>query len=76
MNFGVFRQYYELQTNGLVPTIACGNDKLHLGLVPNMDSEDKIFLYCLECDYKKFPGSGFYNSMKIVLSGVEVANVG
>jgi hypothetical protein len=63
MNFGVFSRYYKFQSEGLVPNIECGNDKEHMGLIPNVDYEDRIFLYCLECDYKKYPGLEFYKSI-------------
>lgn len=63
MNFGVYRQYFLYQSNGEVPQIDCGNDKSHLGLIPNLDSDDKVFLYCLECNYKKYPGLSFYQGL-------------
>jgi hypothetical protein len=75
MNFGVFRTYYELQADGYVPNIVCGNDDSHLGLIPNVDSEDRIFLYCLECDYKKYPGLEFYKKIKDLAEKVYI-NVG
>jgi hypothetical protein len=52
-------RYIALADEGLVPKILCPMDQ---GLLLcNQDIEDNIFLYCLECDYKKFLGSGLYN---------------
>jgi len=71
MNFGVFQRYYKFQSEGLVPPIVCGNDDGHLGLIPNIDYEDKVFLYCLECNYKKYPGSDFYGKIKELTGKLE-----
>jgi hypothetical protein len=71
MNFGVYRQYFLYQSDGLVPKIECGNDKTHLNVVPNLDSDDKVFLYCLECNYKKYPGLEFYKKLLKIVERLE-----
>lgn len=54
-------KYIALAAEGLVPKILCPMDQ---GLLLcNQDLEDKIFLYCLECDYKKYIGLSVYNSI-------------
>lgn len=54
-------KYIALAAEGLVPKILCPMDQ---GLLLcNQDMEDKIFLYCLECDYKKYIGLSYYNNL-------------
>jgi hypothetical protein len=56
-------KYIALAEEGLATRILCPMDQ---GLLLcNQDLEDKIYLYCLECDYKKYIGLDLYN--KIVL---------
>lgn len=51
-------RYIELSEEGLVVKMECPSDQ---GLLlSNLDDEDKIFLYCLECDYKRFLGIKAY----------------
>ena len=33
-------------------------------LFSNLDEEDKIFLYCISCSYKKYIGIDMYKKMK------------
>ena len=54
-------KYLALAERGLVREIQCPLDQ---GLLmPNQDFEDKIYLYCLSCDYKKYVGLKLYNQM-------------
>lgn len=54
-------KYIALAAEGLVPKILCPMDQ---GLLLcNQDIEDNIFLYCLECDYKKYIGISAYNTI-------------
>jgi hypothetical protein len=32
-------------------------------LLPNQDLEDKVFLYCLSCEYKKLLGTKDYDDI-------------
>lgn len=56
-----------LSKEGLVPKLDCPIDQ---GLLfSNLDEEDKIFLYCISCDYKKYIGLTLYKSMEKYLNG-------
>jgi hypothetical protein len=52
-------KYIALSEEGLVQKLNCPMDEGPL--LPNMDLEDNIFLYCLSCNYKKTLGLDFYN---------------
>jgi hypothetical protein len=62
--------YISLSKEGLVEKLLCPVDQSILFC--NQDLEDQIFLYCLECSYKKFIGSDLYNR---VTKAVELYNV-
>ena len=51
-------RYIALSEEGLVPKLVCPMDQG--SLLANMDLEDNIFLYCLECNYRKVIGTKFY----------------
>jgi hypothetical protein len=54
-------QYLALAERGLVKEISC---PLDAGLLmSNQDLEEKIYLYCLSCEYKKYIGIELYNQM-------------
>ena len=62
-------KYLALAERGLVQEINCPLDE---GLLmPNQDLNDKIYLYCLSCDYKKYIGLDFYNKMVDAISNAE-----
>jgi hypothetical protein len=47
-------KYIALSKEGLVPELECPMDQGPL--LPNMDLEDNIYLYCLSCNFKKSLG--------------------
>ena len=52
-------RYLDLASTGLVSKMDCPIDQ---GLLmPNQDLNDKIYLYCLSCEYKKFLGLEEYD---------------
>ena len=54
-------RYFALAEEGLVERIHCPIDQ---GLLlPNLSEDDKIFLYCLSCSYKKFIGIELYSEI-------------
>jgi hypothetical protein len=55
-------KYIALSEEGLVPRLACPVDQGSLFV--NQDLSDSIFLYCLECKYKKYLGLEFYSQLK------------
>ncbi len=62
MKIQVVSKYLSLAEEGLVQKMECPLDQ---GLLmPNQDNDDKIFLYCLSCEYKKIIGLEMYNKMK------------
>ena len=54
-------RYIALSEEGLVVKMVCPFDQGPL--FPNMDNDDRVFLYCLECNYKNFLGTSIYESM-------------
>jgi len=54
-------KYIALSEEGLVPRIICPMDQG--SLLCNQTLDDKIYLYCLSCEYKKFIGSDFYDEI-------------
>ena len=56
--------YISMSEEGLVEKLLCPVDQSILFC--NQDLEDNIFLYCLECEYKKNIGTSTYD--KIVKS--------
>ena len=55
-------KYLDLASQGLVSKMDCPLDQ---GLLmPNQTIDDKIYLYCLSCDYKKEIGLELYGRME------------
>ena len=67
MDIRVFSKYYQYCLKDKVLPIPCGLDEDHPALVPNLDDDDRIFLYCLGCEYKMFPGLELYQNIEKVL---------
>lgn len=61
--------YISLAQEGLVPSLACPVDQGPL--MCNEDKEENIFLYCLECDYKRIMGLGLYSRLKKAVDNVQ-----
>ena len=55
-------RYIALSEEGLIPKLACPIDQGPL--FANQDLLDNIYLYCLECEYKKFIGLSYYEILK------------
>jgi hypothetical protein len=60
-----------MSEDGLVEKLLCPVDQSNLFC--NQDLDDNIFLYCLDCEYKKNIGSSTYD--KIVDSVNKAMNV-
>ncbi len=58
------RQYQELASSGITRPIICPRDTsmLHTGA-----SDDDVYMFCLECDYRLFPGSNFIDTLVAVV---------
>jgi hypothetical protein len=53
--------YISMSREGLVEKLLCPVDQS--ALFSNQDLEDNIYLYCLECEYKKNIGITTYNEI-------------
>ena len=53
--------YISMSEEGLVEKLLCPVDQSIL--FSNLDLEENIFLYCLECEYKKNIGSATYEKI-------------
>lgn len=71
MDIRVFSKYYQLSLKDKVLPITCGIDEDHPYLVPNLSDDDKIYLYCLGCSFKMYPGIELYNNIEFVLNELE-----
>lgn len=71
MDIRVFSKYYKLSLEDKVIPIQCGIDNLHPTMVPNLKIDDggneTIYLYCLDCGFKMYPGTELYKSILNVL---------
>lgn len=76
MEYTKFSKYYQYSLNNKVKPIPCGIDEDHPGLVPNLDidnnGEDVIYLYCLACNFKIFPGLELYNNIEFIIEELEI----
>jgi DNA-directed RNA polymerase subunit M/transcription elongation factor TFIIS len=53
---------------GLVEKLLCPVDQSNL--FPNQDLNESIFLYCLECEYKKNIGTSTYENIVRAVNSV------
>lgn len=53
--------YISMSEEGLVEKLLCPVDQSLLFC--NQDLEDNIYLYCIECEYKKNIGTNTYNEI-------------
>ena len=62
MRIQIVSRYLTLAEEGLVSKVVCPLDQ---GLLmPNQTIDDKIYLYCLSCGYKKEIGLELYGKME------------
>jgi hypothetical protein len=62
-------KYISLSEEGLVSKLECPIDQ---GLLlPNLNENDNIFLYCISCSYKKIVGIDLYNKIMNKVNEVE-----
>jgi hypothetical protein len=58
----IVSKYLALAEEGLVPGISCPVDQGPL--LPNLDLNDTIYLYCLSCNYKNSMGLEVYDRIE------------
>lgn len=56
MTIREFRAYQTLASKGLVPPAVCLDDEDHGYLFAGMNEEEEVYLHCLACRYKIYPG--------------------
>ena len=62
MRLQIVSKYIALSEEGLVSKLECPLDQ---GLLmPNLDNQDDIFLYCLSCNYKNTMGLEVYDRIE------------
>lgn len=62
MQIQIVSKYLALAEEGLVSKLECPIDQ---GLLmPNMDLDDKIYLYCISCEYKNLIGLDQYDRIE------------
>lgn len=76
INIHSFKKYYQYSLENKVIAIPCGIDPEHPGLVPNLDIDDKgndiVYLYCLGCNFKLYPGLELQNNIEFILEELEI----
>lgn len=72
MNIKVFSKYYQLSLENKVLPILCSIDEKDGMLVPNLDEDDRVYLYCLGCNFKMWPGQELYNNIEFILEELEL----
>lgn len=72
MEYRKFSKYYQYSIKNKVIPLKCQMDSDHPILVPNITDDDKIFLYCLACNFKMYPGLELYNNIEFILEELEV----
>jgi hypothetical protein len=60
----VIKEYILLSKDNSVPPFLCEWESEHGLVYPNLDYDDRIYLYCLACDYKNYVGTETYELMK------------
>lgn len=64
MNIREFNYYQYLAEGGLVDPIVCFNDVEHGVLYANVGEGDEMYIFCLACDFKLYPGEEFANLVR------------
>jgi len=76
MEYQVFSKYYQYSLKDKVLPIRCGIDNDHPILVPNLDIDnegnDIIYLYCIDCNFKIYPGLELYQNIEFILEELEL----
>ena len=68
MQIQIVSKYLALAEEGLVSRLACPLDQ---GLLmPNLDIDDRIYLYCLSCEYKNLIGLEQYERIERTVKSI------
>jgi len=67
----ILSTYYQYSLKDKVLPIRCGIDSEHPILVPNLKIDDNnndiIYLYCIDCNFKLYPGRELLQNMEKVI---------
>lgn len=67
----ILNAYKKLAGEQIVPPLLCPTDQTDL--YPNIDDEDKVYLYCFSCNYKNYLGLEAYSKIeKVVLQNQNI----
>jgi hypothetical protein len=71
----ILSKYYQYSLKDKVLPIRCSIDPEHPILVPNLqiddDGNDIVYLYCIDCNFKLYPGTELLQNMKKVIEESE-----
>ena len=56
MDIREFRYYQYLAEQGYLESIVCYDDVEHGSMLGNIDENDKLYLWCMSCNYRLYPG--------------------
>jgi hypothetical protein len=72
----ILSKYYQYSLKDKVLPIRCGIDSEHPIMVPNLDIDDEgndiVYLYCLDCNFKIYPGLELCKNIEFILEELEV----
>ena len=66
MRIQAFSAFQDLARDGVVEPLMCFNEEHINPLIPALNKNDEVYLWCLECDFKLNPGINLYE--KIILT--------
>ena len=66
MRIQAFSAFQDLARDGIVEPLMCFNKEHVNPLIPALNKNDEVYLWCLECDFKLNPGINLYE--KIILA--------
>lgn len=67
----VLNAYKKLAGEQIVPPLLCPSDEEEL--YPNLTEDDRLYLYCLSCNYKNYLGLEIYSKIeKLVLDNKNI----
>jgi hypothetical protein len=76
MDIRKFSKYYQYSLKDKVLPLRCRMDESHPILVPNLEIDDeydeKIYLYCIDCNFKIYPGLELYHNIEFILEELEL----
>lgn len=66
MEWKVFHRYNKLAREGKTKPLACA--ECNTVYITRIEVDDRLYLWCINCDSKVFPGLVLYQQLKAVVS--------